>query len=331
VFDGAKPVPARSAVTQTAEVAIPNTRKEGFVSKVNGHRYVLTVALPYTAAPAEGYGVLYVLDGYWYFASATELVRMVGNPSAVVVVGIGYPDDATYTRKVGVQRAPVPSYLATLPSSQISPYLERTYDLTLPATDEELAVQTLHGIVRTKSRNVGGLNDFLKIIETEVKPRVAALAAIDFTNQALFGHSLGGLAVLHALFIEPAAFRTFIISSPSIWWNNREVLADERQFAAAVHAGQAQPRVLVTVGSEESTSVIYPDSWGIDNAAVAAYLRKNRMVENAAELVTRLKALHGGPGYRVESCAIFENVNHAASPWSALSRGIPFAFPPLGG
>src|SRR5258707_1011557 len=99
---------------QAAEVSIPNTRRIDFVSQVNGHKYAITIALPFTPAPKAGYGVLYVLDGYWFFASAAEAVRVLSIPSRVVVVGIGYPDDAAYTTKVLAQRGPVPAALADL-------------------------------------------------------------------------------------------------------------------------------------------------------------------------------------------------------------------------
>ena len=322
---GAAASPGQPPASSGAET-IPNTRSFEFVSKVNGHRYRISVALPFTAAPRKGYAALYVIDGYWYFASATEVVRVLGNPANVVVVGIGYPEDAAYLEHVRTERAPVmPAYFNGMPLVRSAPFLERTYDLTLPASDKDLAAQTLPGTPRDTSRNVGGVDDFLKVIETEVKPRVAAMAPIDATNQALFGHSLGGLATLHALFVEPKAFRTFLIASPSIWWNNKEVLADEGRFAAAVTSGEAAPRALVTVGGEESTPQKLPASWGIDQRAADASLRKSRMVENAGELVTRLGLLHGKPGYRVEG-VVFAKESHSASPWAALSRGIPFAF-----
>jgi alpha-beta hydrolase superfamily lysophospholipase len=54
--------------------------------------------------------------------------------------------------------------------------------------------------------NVGGVDDFLQVIEKEIKPRVAALVPVNAGNQALFGHSIGGLAVLRALFTEPMRF-----------------------------------------------------------------------------------------------------------------------------
>jgi predicted alpha/beta superfamily hydrolase len=310
---------------EVAQIAIPNTKRLEFVSKINGNRYSLSVALPYESAPASGYGVLYLLDSDFYFASATELVRGIGNVPNVVVVGIGYPIDAAFSHWVIARRGPVPGFLRNSPPSTIAAFLERTYDLTLPASDRALAAQALPGSPKQKSSNVGGLTDFLKIIEAEVKPRVASLVHVDLANQTLFGHSFGGLAALHALFIEPQAFRTFIIASPSIWWNDRAVLADEASFAAKVSAGRTSPRVLITVGSEERTPPNFPASWGIDPTAGTAFYRMIRMFENTGELAERLKALHGSRDYKVED-AIFDKENHSVTAWAALARGVPFAF-----
>jgi ferri-bacillibactin esterase len=314
------------AQPRSVRISIPNTRRIDFISKVNGHRYSISIALPFERAPARGYRVLYVLDGYSYFASATEAVRGFGNAPGVIVVGIGYPDDEAFVRSVLAKRGPVPNWLRAQPRWRCAAQLERIFDLTLPASDKELDDQAFPGDPRQKSQNVGGLDDFLKTIEAEVRPRVASLVAVDPTEQALFGHSLGGLAVLHALFVEPNAFRAFIIASPSIWWNNRAVLIDERKFATTIDSGQASPRVLVTMGSEESTPPRYPASWGIDDDALKPFYQKVRMVENGAELVTRLKALHGRPGYVVEDYGVFDKLGHNLSPWPALARGISLAF-----
>jgi predicted alpha/beta superfamily hydrolase len=243
------------------------------------------------------------------------------------VVGIGYPDDPAFAERVLANRGTGSDSPSKIPPVVAAPGRERAYDLTLPATEAILASTALPGHPAFKSSNVGGLEDFLKTIETEVKPRVAALAHIDPTNQALFGHSFGGLATLHALFVEPNAFRTFLVSSPSVWWSNKAVLADEAKFAAAVTAGQAVPRVLVSMGSAESTvPANIPASWGIDRADLAASLKRARMVENGRELVTQLKAIHGGAGYVVEDYVIFDKSSHAAAQWPAMARGISFAF-----
>jgi len=294
------------------EVSIPNSRRVDFISRVNGHRYSISIAMPFERPTAKGYGVLYVLDGYMYFASAADAVRAPDKAPGVVVVGIGYPDDAAYVQTVMSHRGPVAALFDGLPSFRIYPYLERMYDLSLPTSEAALADMQRQGFPKYKHDDFGGLDDFLKTIETEIKPRVAALAPIDSGNQAIFGHSFGGFAVLHALFVEPNAFRTFIIASPAIFWDNKIVLADEEKFAAAVKIGQASPRVLVAIGGEESTPPDLPASWA--------------MVENGRDLVTWLKTLHGSPSYVVEDYAVFDKIGHVYTPWPALARGISFAF-----
>jgi predicted alpha/beta superfamily hydrolase len=317
------------ATTNSAEVSIPNTRRVEFVSSVNGHRYALFIALPFEPAPAKGYGVLYVLDGNSSFPIATEAVRGSDTASKVVVVGIGYPEDTTYALSVLSRRGPIPTYMAGLPPAQSARGVERTYDLTLPSSDKILAFQSIG--IPPKSENVGGLDDFLQIIESEVKPRVASIVSIDKADEAFFGHSLGGLAVLHALFIEPNAFRTFLVSSPSIWWNDKAVLADEAGFAAVVSSGKASPRVLVTIGGEESTPPKkVPASWGVDLAAFKRNVEMARPVENGRELVAYLKAIHGRSDYVVQDYVVFEAVRHSQAALPALARGIEFAFDDAG-
>jgi predicted alpha/beta superfamily hydrolase len=197
----------------------------------------------------------------------------------------------------------------------------------LPATDRELDSQREISGPGLKSELVGHVDDYLKMIETEFKPRIAAMVHINPKNQALFGDSLRGLATLHALLVEPNAFRTFIIGSPSIWWNNKAVLADEPKFAMAVTSGKASPRVIVTMGSEESTPPNpVPASWKTTYAALAASLKNSRMVENGRDFVAWLKSVHGSPGYVVADYKPFEDLDHGAASWAALARGIPFAF-----
>ena len=73
-------------------------------------------------------------------------------------------------------------------------------------------------------RKTGGGDEFLRVIDEEVKPLVAARYKVDATRQALWGHSIGGLTVLRALFLRTDSFSTFLVSSPSIWWEGQMVL-----------------------------------------------------------------------------------------------------------
>ncbi|MDT9600738.1 alpha/beta hydrolase [Sphingosinicella rhizophila] len=324
------PAASQDAQAAPAEVSIPNTRRIVFTSKVNGHRYQIDVALPHAPPPPLGYPVLYVLDGYAYFASATEAARGNGNAPNAIVVGIGYPNDPAFIADVKARHGPPPPYAASLAPFHAAVSVERQLDLSLPASQEILDGQSLPGFGISKPSDVGGIGDFLKTIETEVKPRVAALAKVDTTNQALFGHSLGGLAVLQALFTQPDAFKTFIAASPSIWWADNAVLAGEADFAAKVESGAIHPRVLVTIGDGEEDVPKLPASMGVSQQQVEALIRKSRMIGNACDLVTRLKAMKGKPPYEVGDCAIFKDQHHGISPWPAIGLAISFAFPPLG-
>lgn len=329
----ARQVPAHAARQAThaigrlpAEVSIPNTRHLEFVSRVNGRRYAINVALPFDPPPPEGYRVLYVLDGDNYFASATEAVRANGNAPGVIVVGIGYPRDRDFIGSVpGPRHAARGSDEAAFDAAV---GIARQYDLSLPASDAVLAGQQIPGFPVMTPADVGGVDDFLQTIETEVKPRVAALAPVDRNNQVLFGHSLGGLAVIEALFTEPDAFRVFVAASPSIWWSQSAVLAREPAFAARIRSGASHPRVLITVGAEEAVVPKLPPEMAGALPQLTAMVAKARMVGNACDLAARLQALPGAAPYEAADCAVFARQGHNLAPWPALARAVSFAFPP---
>jgi len=326
------PAPQPTPVVGHADVFVPDTRRLAFVSKVNGHAYSIDVAWPETPPPPGGYPVIYVLDGNVYFASVVGAVRANGNAPQAMVVGVGYPAAdpawrATYLAKMKV----VPPGLSPVQAAGMAISMARIYDLTSAADADSLKQAVASGVTATAA-DFGGVDDFLKTIETEVKPRVQALAvenhaSVNLHDQTLFGHSLGGLAVVDALFTEPGAYRTFVAASPSIWFADRAVLAKEAAFDAAVTAGKAAPRVLITVGADEEAIPKLPPEMAIQRAAIEASVKKAHMVGNACDLATRLQALHGGPGYEVADCAVFPHQEHGISVWPAIGRAVSFAYP----
>jgi predicted alpha/beta superfamily hydrolase len=315
----APPLSAAAAVNHPAEVTIADSRRMTFVSHVNGHRYKIDIALPDVPPPSRGYPVIYVLDGDFYFASMAEAARVFGNAPQAVVVGIGYPHDPAWVAGVFAKHRPLPAIFKTIPPFEAASELERVYDLTLPLNAAQRADEASRGLPLSEA-DTGAVDDFLKTIEMDVKPRIYALAPVDRGNQILFGHSLGGLAVLEALFSEPAAFRTFIAASPSIWWGDKEVLRKEKRFSDRVSTGAIVPRVLITVGGEEdSVATLAPQ--------IQAQIRKLRMAGNACDLARRVKALQGARGYEVADCAVFPLQDHGISVWPSMGRAISFAFP----
>jgi predicted alpha/beta superfamily hydrolase len=181
---------------------------------------------------------------------------------------------------------------------------------------------------RSSAEDFNGLQTFLRTIEVDIKPRVEALVPIDRTNQTLFGYSLGGLAVIEALFTAPTAFRGFVAASPSIWWSSRAVLAGEPGFSDAVTAAKVTPRVLLTVGGDEQRLPDLPPALADKRAAIAESIDSARMIDNCTELAARLKALRGAPGYEVTGCLTFPGQAHGISAWPAIGQAIEFTIKP---
>jgi pimeloyl-ACP methyl ester carboxylesterase len=138
------------------------------------------------------------------------------------------------------------------------------------------------------------------------------------------GHSLGGLAVLRILFTRPAMFRTFVASSPSIWWSDQAILAGEQAFREKVEAGEVSPRLLIDVGGREQT----PDSGALRHFKTMAEAQASAdfcgMVENARALGQRLGSLKSGHGYVAET-VVFTDEGHVSVLPAAISRGLQFA------
>jgi predicted alpha/beta superfamily hydrolase len=325
----APPPPSAAALLQhPSEVVLEDTKRIAFVSSVNGHAYAIDVALPEVPPPPKGYPVIYVLDGDGYFPSVAGAARMNGNAPDAVVVGVGYPRDPAWVEGVLKRHQPLPPAAAEEPPFWTAVGIEREYDLTPPADAATLAQSQLAGM-KMAPEDFGGVDGFLKTIEVDVKPRVAALVHVNPNDQTIFGHSLGGLAVVEALFTEPGAFHTFVAASPSIWWADRSVLKKEGAFAAMIAAGAAAPRIIVTVGALEQTPPkVIPPEYAAHAEELKARLARARMVGNACDLVSRLQRLKGPLGYEVAPCVVFDGQAHGISVWPAIGRAIAFSRTP---
>jgi predicted alpha/beta superfamily hydrolase len=279
--------PATPSVRPAQEppVSIARSQEFDFISKVNGLAYRVMVATPAKWDPGKPHPVLYVLDGNENFGTATDILarhNRLGVAAPGLIVGIGYPTDdpAELTRR-------------------------RWFDLTLSSPKEA-----------RQAGKFGGADAFIRILEEEVKPLVAAHFAVDPSRQGIWGYSLGGLTLLRVLFRRPEAYATYIISSPSIWWADREILAEEGPFAHRARNGELSVRVLITSAAEEQYR-------GSDPVRAAA--DKARMVDNAADLAERLGNLN--PAKVVVLRTVFDGEIHASVPPAALSRAIRFALP----
>lgn len=262
------------------EVFIPGTEQRYLRSSAGGREYRISVAMPAASPPPDGFPVIYLLDANSVFGTMVEAMRVQGGRpektggAPAVIVGIGYRTDAPFAAS-------------------------RYYDFTLPADDSELPVRP-NGSPWPEH---GGAESFLAFIEDELKPAVESEYPIDRSRRTLFGHSLGGLFVLHTLFTKPSAFRTYVAGSPSIHWNKAQLRREEEQFHSLLEREPFDAALMVAAGELENT-------------------HKSGMNRNAKELAERLSVL-ADRGLRVEFKE-FEGEGHISVLPVLVNRAIRF-------
>ena len=256
-----------------APVTLPQAWQRDFEAR-DGSRYRLLVSVPEGPAPARGFPSLVLVDGHALFPVAATAARLQAQRPEATSVGPAVVIGIGY------------------PGEQPFDAERRQRDL-LPVPD--------------------GADRFLDMIVEEVLPAVAGIAPLDPARRALAGHSYGGLFVLHTLFTRPGLFASLVAGSPSIWWQDRAILASEDAFrrSSAVPAG----RLLITVGGHEQapTLAVTPQR--------AERLAQARMCDNAAEMAQRLSA----SGRLDCSFAEFPGENHVSVILPMLARAVAFA------
>ena len=120
-------------------------------------------------------------------------------------------------------------------------------------------------------------------------PKIESMYKINKQKKVLFGHSLSGLFTVWAMLRKPNLFSHYLAISPSIWWNNRELL----RFAQSY--GGSMTNLFMAVGSEEY--------YILDDAKELNFILENKLKVD----------LH-----------IAENENHASIVPTTMSRAFRF-------
>ncbi|PYC20355.1 alpha/beta hydrolase [Pseudomonas mosselii] len=189
-------------------------------SRDGQRHYRLWIGQPRRPAPASGYPVLWMLDGNAAISTLTpQQLQALDNGQAPLLVAVGYQTDQRIERAA------------------------RTYDYTpvvpgLAAQRDPLTGQAS-----------GGADEFLDLLEQRMRPMIAAVASVDPQRQTLWGHSYGGLAVLHTLFTRPWLFSDYAAASPSLWWNDGVILNEAQGLRERL--SDRHPRLLLMRGSAE--------------------------------------------------------------------------------
>ncbi|MBE1526507.1 hypothetical protein GGC65_000963 [Sphingopyxis sp. OAS728] len=275
------------------QFALPHPSGEG--------QLTISVASPAVPAPDAAVPVLTVVDGDMLFGLAAETARAVSSVAAFpahYVVGIAY--DADYAEFLK----------------------RRTADLTPPIGAEALA--KLGGMgAAIGSAQGGGADAFLPFLTETLRPAIAERHPVTASGpQILYGHSLGGLFTAHALLTRPDSFDAFIVSSPSLWWNDFAILGELPGFKERLAALPRRPRVFVDVGArEQDLPASVPEGLGVTLEEAQAQIRNARMVDAAREFADALR----GAGVTALHHIAFAHDDHVSAAPAALLHGMRFA------
>lgn len=225
--------------------------------------YRVWIGKPDRPAPAAGYPVLWMLDGNAALSALQpEQLGQLAAGDAPLLVAVGYQTDQRIERSA------------------------RTLDYTPPVAGLEQQVDPLTG------QPSGGVDAFLDLLIGRMRPMVAAVAPIDGQRQTLWGHSYGGLAVLHALFTRPQAFSDYAAASPSLWWRDGAIVREAAGLQSRL--GENRPRLLLMRGSAEPSQPRGP-STGDTEAPARALVADLQKVDGVEVRYQRFEGLNHGP------------------------------------
>lgn len=186
---------------------------EQFFSTGLNETRTLNIYLPEGFHPDSAYPVIYLLDG-----SADE----------------------DFIHVAGLLQFATFSWVNMLPKSILVGIanVDRRRDFTFPTT-----------ISKDKKDfpTTGSSAKFISFIEKELQPFVEK--KYKTTNaKMLIGQSLGGLLATEILFRQPSLFNSYVIVSPSLWWDNESLLKLKPALLNENYA--TQTKIYIGVGEE---------------------------------------------------------------------------------
>lgn len=271
---------------------LANTEVHAIRAQRLGRSYPLLVSLPrdYASSAARRYPVLFVTDVNYAFPLVRSIGAMVGDKGAgledFILVGLGYADGDSppYSRRRDY--TPTPNG-----PRNVKP--------------DESGRPPLHGEAEA----------YRRFIADEIFPFVDARYRTDPARRIFAGHSYGALLGTHMLLTEPRMFERYILSSPSLWYDNRIMLARERDYAAA--HDDLPANVFFAIGSYETVKPGSNDP---------RYNREDDMVADLNAFEAQLRARRY-PSLQIASTRVPDEDHLGAYP-TAITRGLRWALPP---
>lgn len=225
---------------------VVHPRASHFAFGPPGDQWRILVGLPDAAPPAQGYSAILSLDGRTTFKHFWAHREARAATAPVILFAISYE---------GANR--------------------RWRDLTSRAMAPVVPIPFYRGA--PADRETGGREAFLTMIAEELLPELARRHPLDLRDMTIYGHSLGGLLVLHTLFSRPRLFARHVAADPSVWWNAGESQREAQAFAGGVTAagGMIDPKIQVMIAQAGRARQNHPH----DQTALVGILSRVRGLE----------------------------------------------------
>lgn len=257
---------------------LPQAQETVYSSQETGETYRIQIARV-GEEPPKGYPVIYLLDGDTLFAPAlvmanSILVSAVGKQNVpVLLVGIGYSGG-------------------------------KWLDLDRRAKDYTPLPETADSQERKK---FVGAASFGRFIDRELKPLINSYAKTRSDQQAIVGHSFGGLFGMYSLIDAPDRFQYYVLSSPSLWWQNHMLMEQMLR-----HQWLQPLFVRLSVGGlEQGNTTKHRERAMIDNASAAAHRLQ------AAGIATDFAVYPGETHGSVQFRALQDGLAYLGEQWCA--------------
>ncbi|KAI5210559.1 putative siderophore esterase IroE-like protein [Aureobasidium subglaciale] len=275
-------------------ITLPSATQYDLTNPTTGLNYRIQISWPINwtrtkQLRASKIPVLYILDGNALFLNASEILwRSASNSfyhGGGIVVGIGYQD--------------VPTHTGSLFSGQ------RNTDLTLTEHDVHVGL--------------GGADAFLEFIGREVRSLVKRqFEDVEIGEEAIFGHSFGGLCVLHALFGKKGGvFDAYFAASPSVWWDSK--IFDEAEEFCSGEEKELKCSLQISYGGFEAKPQRTPSESETEFAEREKRCAERKMGANAVAMEKRLRE---SGKLKDTSIIKFEQEDHGTVATSAVLRAL---------
>jgi len=237
------------------EVKIAGSQVHRLTSETIDQPYLINVATPPSYnATGKPCPVVYVTDGgpaFLALSAVVPMLQLAGELKPFITVGMTYDVE-----------------------NSMDAMTLRTRDLTHCAGDMVMDPEsTPEWMKKLPVAKPGGAANFLEFINGQVKPLIQQHYNTAPDEDIYAGYSLGGLFGLYTLFNKPDSFNRYVIGSPSIWWNKKDILTHEQSYSESHRDLNAS--VYLSAGRLEESEK-KPDQYG--------------MVSNLLALVKTLEA-----------------------------------------